>query len=122
MLAVFLRLPDDIGNRLAILAERTGRSKSFYILEAVREHLDDLEDVYLAEAALERVRRGGTCVYVRGIGVTPRKSGQLSTQKTGLGHALPGRYTLPFLKSAADCLSRSISPCMCWRTCRAFLM
>lgn len=63
MHATSLRLPDDIGNRLAILAERTGRSKTFYILEAIREHLDDLEDVYLAEATLERVRRGEERVY-----------------------------------------------------------
>ena len=34
-----------------------------YILEAIREHLDDLEDVYLAEATLERVRRGEERVY-----------------------------------------------------------
>ena len=41
MLAV--RLPEEIEARLTALAERTGRSKSFYVREAVREHLDDLE-------------------------------------------------------------------------------
>ncbi len=51
MLAV--RLPDEIEARLAALAERTGRSKSFYVREAVREHLDDLEDYYLAVQRLE---------------------------------------------------------------------
>ena len=34
------------------LAARTGRSRTFYILAAIREHLDDLEDVYLAEQRL----------------------------------------------------------------------
>ena len=51
MLAI--RLPDEIEARLAALAERTGRSKSFYVREAVREHLDDLEDCYLAVQRLE---------------------------------------------------------------------
>ena len=31
---------------------------TYYIREAIVEHLDDLEDVYLAEQVLERVRRG----------------------------------------------------------------
>ena len=51
MLAV--RLPEEIEARLTALAERTGRSKSFYVREAVREHLDDLEDYYLAVQRLE---------------------------------------------------------------------
>ena len=63
MYATSLRLPDDIGNRLTELAKRTGRSKTFYILEAIREHLDDLEDIYLAEATLERIRRGEERIY-----------------------------------------------------------
>lgn len=53
-----LRLPPDIEARLEELARRTGRSKSFYAREAILEHLDDLEDVYLAEKRLEDLRRG----------------------------------------------------------------
>lgn len=41
---VSLRLPDDLSNRLQNLAQLTGRSKTFYMLEAIRDHLDDLED------------------------------------------------------------------------------
>ena len=63
MFATSLRLPDDLGHRLTALAEKTGRSKTFYILEAIREHLDDLEDIYLAEATLERIRRGEERIY-----------------------------------------------------------
>ena len=47
-----LRLPPDIEERLEALARRTGRSKSFYAREAILEHLEDLEDLYLAEEAL----------------------------------------------------------------------
>lgn len=63
MYAISLRLPDNIEHRLAELAERTGRSKTFYILEAIKKYLEDLEDAYLAEATLERVRRGEERVY-----------------------------------------------------------
>lgn len=56
--AVSLRLPDDVSVRLQDLAERTGRSKTFYMVEAIREHLDDLEDVYLAEQRLSDLRAG----------------------------------------------------------------
>ena len=52
MTAVSLRLPDDVSKRLRQLAARTGRSRTFYILAAIREHLADLEDVYLAEQRL----------------------------------------------------------------------
>lgn len=56
MLAI--RLPAEIEERLDRLAERTGRSKSFYARQAILEHLDDLEDVYLAEKRLEELRQG----------------------------------------------------------------
>ncbi|WP_200172456.1 type II toxin-antitoxin system RelB family antitoxin [Tomitella cavernea] len=32
--------------RLDRLAKRTGRSKSFYVREALREHLDELEEKF----------------------------------------------------------------------------
>lgn len=57
-MAVSLRLPDDLNRRLSDLAGKTGRSKTFYILEAIREHLDDLEDLYLAEQRLIDIRAG----------------------------------------------------------------
>jgi RHH-type transcriptional regulator, rel operon repressor / antitoxin RelB len=51
MLAI--RLPEDIENRLASLAAKTGRTKTFYAKEAIMEHLDDIEDKYLAINRLE---------------------------------------------------------------------
>jgi len=56
MLAI--RLPEEIEARLDNLAKRTGRSKTFYAREAILEHLDDLEDLYLAEQVLLRIRNG----------------------------------------------------------------
>ncbi len=51
-----LRLRPDIEKRLYDLASKTGRTKSFYAREAILEHIDDLEDLYLAE---QRVKEGG---------------------------------------------------------------
>jgi len=56
MLAI--RLPESIEKRLEKLARRTGRTKTFYVREAILEHLDDLEDLYLAEGTLDRIRSG----------------------------------------------------------------
>lgn len=56
MLAI--RLPAEIENRLDVLAKATGRTKTFYAREAILEHLDDLEDLYLAERELEAIRAG----------------------------------------------------------------
>ena len=58
MLAI--RLPPDIEDRLAALADRTGRTKTFYAREAIARHLEDLEDLYLAERELKRVKSGSS--------------------------------------------------------------
>lgn len=52
-----VRLPDDTYNRLKVLADRTGRTATFYIREAVEEHIDDLEDLYAAEQAVIEHRK-----------------------------------------------------------------
>jgi len=56
MLAI--RLPEKIEKRLGRLAKRTGRTKTYYAREAILQHLDELEDIYLAERRLEAVRSG----------------------------------------------------------------
>jgi len=55
-----LRLPADIESRLDALAKATGRSKTYYAVEAIVQHLEDLEDIYLAEKRLEDIRSGRT--------------------------------------------------------------
>jgi RHH-type rel operon transcriptional repressor/antitoxin RelB len=56
MLAI--RLPEEVEKRLEDLARRTGRTKSYYAREAILEHIDDLEDLYLAEEVYARFLRG----------------------------------------------------------------
>jgi RHH-type transcriptional regulator, rel operon repressor / antitoxin RelB len=58
VLMLAIRLPQSIEKRLEKLARRTGRTKTFYVREAILEHLDDLEDLYQAERILERIRSG----------------------------------------------------------------
>jgi RHH-type rel operon transcriptional repressor/antitoxin RelB len=52
MLAI--RLKPEIEERLEKLAKNTGRTKTFYAREAILEHLEDLEDVYLAKQSLKK--------------------------------------------------------------------
>lgn len=56
MLAI--RLPADVEARLDALARATGRTKTFYAREAILQHLEDLEDLYLAEQRLIAGRAG----------------------------------------------------------------
>ena len=51
MLAI--RLPGEIEARLAALAEKTGRTKTYYARKAILEYIEDMEDIYLALERLE---------------------------------------------------------------------
>jgi len=55
---IAVRVSDEISNRLDRLAKLTGRTKTYYVREAIEDHLDDLEDAYLAEQVLENIRNG----------------------------------------------------------------
>jgi RHH-type rel operon transcriptional repressor/antitoxin RelB len=52
-----IRLPDDIEERLEVLANETGRTKTALAREAILEYIDDLEDYYLAEARARKNRK-----------------------------------------------------------------
>lgn len=56
MLAV--RLPTKMEKRLESLAKKTGRTKSYYVRQALAENIDDLEDVYLADQSMKKVLAG----------------------------------------------------------------
>ncbi len=62
-MALSIRLPSDVEDRLKNLAAQTGRTKSFYITEAICEHIDDLEDLFLAEQRLIEIRAGRSKTY-----------------------------------------------------------
>ena len=57
-MAVSIRLDPEIELRLDQLAAQTGRTKSYYLRELIEGGLDDLEDFYLADATMERIRKG----------------------------------------------------------------
>lgn len=52
MLAV--RLDPEIEEKLNRLAQETGRSKSYYVKQAIADYLEEREDYLLALALLER--------------------------------------------------------------------
>ncbi len=51
MLAI--RLNEETEQRLTRLAKRTGRTKTFYAREAILEHLEDMEDAFIALYRME---------------------------------------------------------------------
>jgi RHH-type rel operon transcriptional repressor/antitoxin RelB len=53
-----VRFEPEIEARLDALAKRTGRTKAYYLREMAERYLEDMEDYYLATAALERLRKG----------------------------------------------------------------
>ena len=52
MLAI--RLPEDIEQRLTNLAAKTGRTKTYYAKEAILQHLEKMEEKYIAIDRLEK--------------------------------------------------------------------
>lgn len=62
-MATSIRLSPEVEKRLDYLAGQTGRTKAFYLREIIEKGLDDMEDYYLANDVLERVRKGEERVY-----------------------------------------------------------
>ena len=52
-MAIALRLPEELDERLSKLAQKTHRSKSYYAREALEHYIEDLEDYYLGMHVLE---------------------------------------------------------------------
>jgi len=70
MLAI--RLPEEIEARLTELAAKTGRTKTFYVREAILQHLDEMEDKYLAINRLENSGKRWTLKELEQNGVVMR--------------------------------------------------
>jgi RHH-type transcriptional regulator, rel operon repressor / antitoxin RelB len=62
-MATSVRLAPETEQRLDFLASKTNRSKAYYLRLIIEKGLEDMEDYYLAEDILERVRSGKERVY-----------------------------------------------------------
>ncbi len=60
-----VRLEPELEQRLERLAKKTGRTKSFYAQEAIRQYVEDREDYLLAEEVLRRNEPTFTLEQVR---------------------------------------------------------
>ena len=50
---IAVRLEEDLEKRLEHLSHETGRSKSYYVKQAIENYLDDREDYLLALSVFE---------------------------------------------------------------------
>jgi RHH-type rel operon transcriptional repressor/antitoxin RelB len=57
-MATSIQLDPEIQQRLNKLVALTGRTKSDLLYGLIQSGLDDLEDHYLADVTIERVRKG----------------------------------------------------------------
>lgn len=53
MTALLIKLPEEIESRLNHLATHTGRTKAYYVREAIINHIEEMEDIYIALRRLE---------------------------------------------------------------------
>jgi RHH-type rel operon transcriptional repressor/antitoxin RelB len=58
-----IRLPEDIEKRLDRLAKRSGRTKTWYAREAILRHIEELEDLQIAEERLRALKEGRSRTY-----------------------------------------------------------
>lgn len=58
-----VHLPDDLHELLTSLAYQAGRTPDEVILTAIREHLEDMQDVQAADQVLEAIARGESKTY-----------------------------------------------------------
>lgn len=54
LLMTSVKLPLDLEKRLETLANETGRTKTYYIKEALLNQIEDMEDRYLSLQRLEK--------------------------------------------------------------------
>jgi RHH-type transcriptional regulator, rel operon repressor / antitoxin RelB len=55
---IAIRLPMEIEDRLDALAKSSGRTKSYYVREAILRHLEDMEDLVEAEKRMADIISG----------------------------------------------------------------
>lgn len=62
-MAMTIRLPEELDSRLTNLTQQTGRAKSFYLIQALESYLEDMEDLLLSNAIVERIHTGKEKTY-----------------------------------------------------------
>ncbi|MBW6420869.1 DNA-binding protein [Rhizobium sp. XQZ8] len=55
---VTIEMPDEMHKLIAEYAAQAGAEPDAYMMEVLEQHLEDLHDIALAEAAMERIRNG----------------------------------------------------------------
>jgi len=55
---VTIEMPDEMLKLVEGYAAEKGAAPDAYMLEVIEQHLEDLHDIALAEAAMERIRTG----------------------------------------------------------------
>jgi RHH-type rel operon transcriptional repressor/antitoxin RelB len=78
-----IRIDRTLEQQLHRLAERTGRTKAYFLREMIESMLEDLEDYYLASATMENVHKDKENVYSaldvkKGLGLIKKKSPKAS--------------------------------------------
>lgn len=55
---VTIEMPDEMHKLIAEYAAQAGAEPDAYMMEVLEQHLEDLHDIALADAAMERIRNG----------------------------------------------------------------
>ncbi|SMF44671.1 RHH-type transcriptional regulator, rel operon repressor / antitoxin RelB [Xaviernesmea oryzae] len=55
---VTIEMPDEMHRLIAEYAAQAGAEPDAYVKDILEQHLEDLHDIALAEAAMERMRNG----------------------------------------------------------------
>jgi RHH-type rel operon transcriptional repressor/antitoxin RelB len=53
-----IRLPDELFQRIENLAVTTGKTRTYYVREALEEKISDMELIYLAKKRAEDIKAG----------------------------------------------------------------
>ncbi|NOQ94959.1 MAG: ribbon-helix-helix protein, CopG family [Methylophaga sp.] len=63
MSVITARIDDKLEARLANLAKSVDRKKSYFVRKAIEMSIEDLEDIYEAEAIVLKIREGKEKTY-----------------------------------------------------------
>jgi predicted DNA-binding protein len=56
MVAVTLRMPEELASRLHALSKRTRRPKSHYMVQAISAYISEIEDLEMARVRIQEIK------------------------------------------------------------------